>query len=297
MQPWRTLARARTPDGTELTLARRGDEFAIRAGGAPLMSSREHGSEEVMSIIAARRAGGPGSTWLIGGLGLGYTLRAALERLPDDAKVVVAELLPAVVEWNRGPLAHLAQAPLEDGRVEVYVGDVRRAMAARQGAFDAILLDVDNGPSALTDEGNHPLYGPRGLRTVGAVAHRHTVVRALRTASSRGDTLDGSLVSSLVRALHPTPAVAGWPVENACATLAALEGFDRGLYGGVVGVVGPRRTALSVALRGALVTDEGLLVTVGAGVVPGSTVDGEDAETRLKLDAVLSSRGLQRGAA
>jgi spermidine synthase len=177
MQPWTTLARARTPDGSELTLAQRGDEYAIRAGGKPLMSSREHGSEEVMSIIAARRAGGPGATWLVGGLGLGYTLRTALDRLSRDSKVVVAELLPDVVEWNRGPLAHLADRPLDDARVEVYVGDVRRAMAEKQGTFDAILLDVDNGPSALTDEGNHPLYGPRGLRTIrGSLRRRGTLV-------------------------------------------------------------------------------------------------------------------------
>jgi isochorismate synthase EntC len=148
-------------------------------------------------------------------------------------------------------------------------------------------LVVEHLRGALASVAGEAFVGPRGLRVVGAVAHLHTAVRVPRTGSSNA--------SAWVAALHPTPAVAGWPVTPARELIEQVEGFHRGFYGGVVGIVGPRRTALSVALRGAWVTDDGLLVTVGAGVVSGSTVDGEDAETRLKLDAVLSSFGLARG--
>jgi menaquinone-specific isochorismate synthase len=147
-------------------------------------------------------------------------------------------------------------------------------------------LVVEHLRRALSSTTANVHVGTRGLRTVGAVTHLHTVVRAPRMSSMR--------VAALVDALHPTPAVAGWPVADAVRAVSTLEGFDRGVYGGVVGVVGPRRTSLSVALRGALVTDAGLTITVGAGIVAGSTVDGEDAETRLKLDAVLASLGLRR---
>jgi spermidine synthase len=101
---------------------------------------------------------------LLGGLGLGFTLRAALERAPADARVVVAELSPALVGWVRGPVAHLAGRPLEDPRVRLQVGDVLARIAEAKGAYDAILLDVDNGPSALAHAGNDRLYGGRGVR-------------------------------------------------------------------------------------------------------------------------------------
>ena len=176
MLAWETVERARAPDGTELALARRGDEWVVRAGGRVLMTSRLHGSEEALAALGLRRAARVG-TVLLGGLGLGYTLRAALERAPADARVVVAELSPALAGWVRGPVAHLAGRPLEDPRVRLQTGDVFGRIAEAKGAFDAILLDVDNGPSALAHAANDRLYGSRGvaacrdaLRAGGALA-------------------------------------------------------------------------------------------------------------------------------
>jgi spermidine synthase len=127
------------------------------------MSSRVHGSEEALAALALGRVERP-RTILVGGLGLGFTLRAALDRLPPDARAVVAELSPALVAWNRGPVADLAGRPLEDPRVRLQQADVRARIAEARGAFDAILLDVDNGPSALAHRGNDALYGDRGVR-------------------------------------------------------------------------------------------------------------------------------------
>jgi spermidine synthase len=164
--PWETLGRARAPDGAELILARRGDEHVIRVRGNDLMSSRLHGSEEKMAELACAplaRAAAP--RVLVGGLGMGYTLRAALDALPAGASVIVAELVPELVAWNRGPLAHLAGRPLEDPRVTLEVGDVGALLRRATVRFDAILLDVDNGPAALTRRANQVLYGATGLAT------------------------------------------------------------------------------------------------------------------------------------
>jgi spermidine synthase len=163
MQPWETVDRARAPDGTELVLARRGEEWVVRAGGRVLMSSRTHGSEEALAAIGLRRSA-QRRTVLLGGLGLGYTLRATLDRVPPDARVVVAELVPELVAWNRGPVAHLAGRPLDDARVRLQVGDVAARIREATGAFDAILLDVDNSPASLVHAGNDVLYGERGVR-------------------------------------------------------------------------------------------------------------------------------------
>jgi hypothetical protein len=132
MQPWETVDRARVADGTELSLARRGDEWVVRAGGRVLMSSRQHGSEDALAELALARLARPGGarTVLIGGLGLGYTLRATLDRIGPDARAVVAEISPELVAWNRGPLVHLAGCPLDDPRTRLQVGDV----VARDGA-------------------------------------------------------------------------------------------------------------------------------------------------------------------
>ncbi|MEZ4384572.1 MAG: MnmC family methyltransferase [Nannocystaceae bacterium] len=170
MRPWETLAEADAPDGERLVLRRRGHEYLIVVGGWDLMSSRDDTTARALSTIGVdalgRRAG---ARVLIGGLGMGYTLAAACEALPSDAHIEVAELVPAVVEWNRGPLADLAGRPLEDPRVEVFVGEVAaRIKAAEAGEFDAILLDVDNGPEPLAHEENAWLYGRAGLRE----AHR-----------------------------------------------------------------------------------------------------------------------------
>lgn len=165
MKPWEILARATTPAGAELVLARRGDEHVIRVDGRVLMSSRQHGSEEEMAHLACERLQSrTAPRVLIGGLGLGFTLRAALDCLPPTAELVVGELVPALVEWNRGLLAPLAGSPLSDARVRVVEGDVAALIAGARAEFDAILLDVDNGPSALTSPANARLYGPSGLR-------------------------------------------------------------------------------------------------------------------------------------
>jgi spermidine synthase len=163
MQPWETVDRARAPDGTELVLARRGEEWVVRAGGRVLMSSRMHGSEEALAEIALRRAA-ERRTVLLGGLGLGYTLRATLDRVPTDARVILAELVPELVAWNRGPVAHLAGRPLDDPRVRLQVGDVGGRIREATKAFDAILLDLDNSPASLVLPANDRLYGDAGVR-------------------------------------------------------------------------------------------------------------------------------------
>ncbi len=151
-------------DGTEFVLARRDDEWVVRAGGMLLMSSRMHDSEEELAALALARVAEPRSV-LVGGLGLGYTLRAVLDRTPPQAHVTVAELVPAVVEWNRTHVRALAGSPLADPRAQVFVGDVFDAIARAQRAFDVILLDVDNGPVGLSQARNQRLYGYRGVRS------------------------------------------------------------------------------------------------------------------------------------
>ena len=160
MKPWETLGSADIPNGGAMKLCRRDDEYVIFADRLELMSSRRHGSEESLASETLRRVSC--QRLLIGGLGLGYTLRAALDVLPPRAEVVVAELVPQVVEWNRGPVGHLAGHPLRDPRVEVRITDV--AVPLREpAAWDAILLDVDNGPSAFTQNRNNSLYESEGL--------------------------------------------------------------------------------------------------------------------------------------
>ncbi len=166
MIPWQLLGRAQAPDGGALTLHQRDQELVIRVDGRDLMTSRAHGSEEALARLGcsdARTRQRP--RVLIGGLGMGYTLRAALDALPAQAEVVVAEIVDAVVEWNRGPLAHLAGRPLEDPRVTVVVTDVGALLRKPGPRFDAVLLDVDNGPQGLTRRANHALYGAAGLDT------------------------------------------------------------------------------------------------------------------------------------
>lgn len=184
MLRWETLARARTPDAVELVLQKRGEELVVRAGGHVLMSSRQHGSEERLAEVGCARLGA-GARVLVGGLGLGFTLRAALDKVARDSEVVVAELVPELVAWNRGVLAPLAGRPLEDARVRVEVGDVYALLAQSERAFDAILLDVDNGPSALTSEQNERIYARRGL----AALHRALAPRGVAVVWSAGPDL------------------------------------------------------------------------------------------------------------
>jgi spermidine synthase len=151
-------------DGTEFVLARRADDWVVRAGGMLLMSSRMHDSEEELAALALARVPQPRSV-LVGGLGLGYTLRAVLDRTGQQARVTVAELVPAVVEWNRTHVGALAGNPLSDPRAQVVVEDVFDAIARAERAFDVILLDVDNGPVGLSQARNQRLYGYRGVRS------------------------------------------------------------------------------------------------------------------------------------
>ena len=169
MKPLELLGETVTPDGTDMKLIRRDTEFIILANGKSLMSSRMHGSEEALATFGCRRARMVEQPCvLVGGLGMGFTLRATLDLLPPDATVIVAELLPAVVEWNRGPLGPLAGNPLKDRRVRIEIGDVAMPLASGTGKFDAVLLDVDNGPSAFAASANVGLYSDRGLAAVRA---------------------------------------------------------------------------------------------------------------------------------
>jgi spermidine synthase len=169
MQPLELVGQATAPDGSDLKLTRRTTEYIILANGKSLMSSRMHGSEEALAMFACQSLRTTRHPFvLIGGLGMGFTLRAALDLLPRDAKFVVAELVPAVVEWNRGPLGPLAGHPLKDKRVRIEVADVAIAIRSRRHELDAILLDVDNGPSAFTTTENSRLYDDRGIAAISA---------------------------------------------------------------------------------------------------------------------------------
>ena len=164
MKPFELLGQAVSPDNTAIKLMRRGDEYILLADGAILMSSRMYASEEALATFACQRARTlEQPSVLIGGLGMGFTLRATLDLLPPDASIVVAELLPAVVEWNRGPLGPLARHPLSDERVQVVTGDVLAILGSSPGQFDAVLLDVDNGPAAFTASSNAGLYDKGGI--------------------------------------------------------------------------------------------------------------------------------------
>ena len=163
MRPLELLAETQAPDGTLLSLTRRDRELIILAAGKPLMSSRMHGSEGALATFGCRYISARDPRVLVGGLGMGFTLRATLDLLPVEATVVVAELIPAVVDWNRGPLGPLAGHPLQDPRVSVALGDVAATIRRNTGAFDAILLDVDNGPDAFTAVGNAGLYNDAGI--------------------------------------------------------------------------------------------------------------------------------------
>ena len=165
MIPWVQLGTATMPgDGGELRLMRRGAELSIMAGATELMNSRVTGSEESLATLACERVRArPSAHVLIGGLGMGFTLRAALADLRPGAKVTVSELVPEVVEWARGPMAELFAGSLSDPRVSIREGDVADVIGSARAAYDAVLLDVDNGPDGLTRSANDRLYDPQGL--------------------------------------------------------------------------------------------------------------------------------------
>ncbi|ADV10679.1 hypothetical protein [Mesorhizobium ciceri] len=165
MIPWIQLDSAKTPDGgQELRLKRRGTEFSIMLGTNELMNSRLSGSEEALAKLSCGRiAGHSQPTILIGGLGMGFTLRAALAELANDAGIVIAELVPAVVAWAHGPMAEIFGGCLEDPRVTIQETDVGQLIRSQPAAWDAILLDVDNGPEGIVHKSNDALYSLQGL--------------------------------------------------------------------------------------------------------------------------------------
>ena len=168
MNPWVLLDEVEVPgDGGKMKLYQRAFEFSISVKNEELMNSRMHGSEDALAELTCNRiADRKNPRVLIGGLGMGFTLSAALEHLGENAHVVVAELVPAVVQWNRTHLSELAGRPLEDPRVTVRESDVRLVIKEQSAAYDAILLDVDNGPDGLTHEGNDRLYTHGGLAAI-----------------------------------------------------------------------------------------------------------------------------------
>ena len=165
MKPTEKLGEAVAPDGTVLTLLRHDGAYSIRVAGVELMSTRRHHSEDRLAeLVCAPLADVAGARVLIGGLGLGFTLRAALRVLPADAHVVVAELLDDVIAWNRNPAWPLGADALADPRVELRHADVADVLREGRGTFDGVMLDVDNGAEAMTSAQNAGLYGRAGIR-------------------------------------------------------------------------------------------------------------------------------------
>ncbi|MES2147918.1 MAG: spermidine synthase [Pseudomonadota bacterium] len=164
MIPRTLLATARIPGGSEMKLYRRGGDHMILVDRDELMSSRMSGSEEALALLTAQRLGARSAQhWLIGGYGMGFTLRAALAGLPLDGRVTVAELVPEIIDWANGPMAAMTGSSLDDPRVTIAIGDVADMIAGGNGAYDAILLDVDNGPDGLVRDDNDRLYCAAGL--------------------------------------------------------------------------------------------------------------------------------------
>ncbi|MDX8397449.1 MAG: hypothetical protein R8K49_03920 [Mariprofundaceae bacterium] len=166
MKAWELLDRSEVPgEARDLYLYRREDEFSIRSGHFELMNSRMHGSEDSLAELGCKKLTQQADAKvLIGGLGMGFTLGAALSRLHSDAEVVMAELVGAVIKWNQQALSELAGKPLQDPRVRLFEGDVGLKIRGGKACFDAILLDVDNGPEGLTRKENNALYSPAGLK-------------------------------------------------------------------------------------------------------------------------------------
>ena len=178
MKPLERLGEARTPNGTVIALYRHDGAYLIRADGVELMSTRRHLSEDRLADLACEPLQErPGARVLIGGLGLGFTLRAALRRLREDAEVVVAELVPEVIAWNADPRYALSAEAMRDPRVRVVQDDVVAVLRASPAAFDAIMLDTDNGPAGMLMSENGPLYAAGGIGlTVAALRAGGTIV-------------------------------------------------------------------------------------------------------------------------
>ena len=221
-QSWHELQRATTALGDELALRERAGAFEIRCNGWELMSNRAHYSEQWMGRTACQRLPTNAPRVLIGGLGMGFTLRAALDVLPATAQVVVAEMLPEIIAWNRGVLAPLAHRPLDDPRVLVVCADV--ADLLQPDSFDAIMLDVDNGPDAVMLRGNASLYAVEGVQrlrralrqggilAVWSASPAKLFAETLREAGLRWDRTD-----------VPARGVAGDPVHSVYRATPAVE--------------------------------------------------------------------------
>lgn len=176
MIPWTLLGTTTVPgDGAEMRLYQRGSEFSIRVGAYELMNSRVHGSEDALASLVSARIGGKGRV-LIGGLGMGFTLNAMLRDLGKDSAIVVSELVPAVVAWHRGPLSVVSAPALDDPRVTIREVDVAQIIREERNAFDAIVLDVDNGPRGLTSKQNDRLYSMAGLRAAHAALRENGIL-------------------------------------------------------------------------------------------------------------------------
>jgi spermidine synthase len=190
VNPWVLIDTAPLPDGRgDIRLIRRAEEFSIMLGTIALMNSRLSGSEEAMAGLSWNRLTNRTTPhMLIGGLGMGFTLRAALAELPATAKITVAELMPAVVTWARGPMAAIFGTCLDDPRVTIKVSDVGKLIKAGKAGYDAILLDVDNGPDGLTVETNDALYSNAGLKAARAALRPGGVLAVWASAPDRAFT-------------------------------------------------------------------------------------------------------------
>jgi len=188
--PWTLIDTAIMPDGGgELRLKQRGSEFSIMLGAIELMNSRLSGSEEALARLSYERIINHARPhMLIGGLGMGFTLRAALAALPGDARITVGELVPAVVAWARGPMAAVFAGCLDDERVDISEGDVGRLIQSAPSGYDAILLDVDNGPEGLTRRANDDLYSVTGLRAARRALRPNGVLSVWSSAADAGFT-------------------------------------------------------------------------------------------------------------
>ena len=176
MVPRELLGTAEVPGGEPLRLFRRGEDFMIVLDRNELMNSRMSGSEEALATLALERLRAPAPRLLIGGYGMGFTLRAALAALPPKGSVEVAELVPGIIDWARGPMAALTAGCLDDPRVTLTLRDVAKVIATAPGKYDAILLDVDNGPDGLTRDSNEGLYAASGLAAAKAALRRGGVL-------------------------------------------------------------------------------------------------------------------------
>jgi spermidine synthase len=224
MKPIVKLATARTPDGGEMVLYHHDRDFSIRVNGSELMQSRQHESElELARLGCAHLVDRKEPCILIGGLGMGYTVRQALDMVGPRARVVVAELLNAVVDWNRRFLGELNGRPIEDGRVDLRTTDVVPLIARSSNKFDAILLDIDNGPDAMTDSGNSSLYDQEGIESCREALRGRGCLAIWSTAQSRKFEKLLKRCGFHVR-LFRAPAHRGSRVQSRCVWVASEDG-------------------------------------------------------------------------